>query len=163
MSRKNKVKTNKRIPYKRRKLQLTNYKKRAKLILSGSPRIVVRISNKYVTCQFIKYSSNGDSTVYGFNSSKLESYGFKPGKNLRASYLTGMIAGLNALKAGIKNAVLDTGLKPSVKNSRIYACLKGAIEAGIKIPNDSSVLPSDELLKKNTLTDVIKKIKGENK
>jgi len=77
--------------------------------------------------------------------------------------LTGLIAGLFALKAGAKKAVLDIGLRPSVKNSRIYACLKGAVEAGVNIPHGEGVMPSDELLKKSSIKSVIDKIKGDVK
>jgi len=150
----------KKIPFKRRRKQLTNYRKRLKLIMSGKPRFVVRISNKYVNCQFIKYKPDGDVTIAQFNTIKLSDYGFKGSKNLQSAYLGGFVSGLKALKKGVKKAVLDIGLKTSVKNSRIYASLKGAIEAGVNIPAGKGVMPSDELLKKDELVDVIKKIKG---
>ena len=150
----------KRIPFKRRRLQLTNYKKRLKLIISRKPRFTVRISNKYINCQFIKYLSDGDATLAAFNSKKLNAHGFNGCKNLQSAYLSGLTCGLIALSKGVKSAVLDSGLRPSVKNSRIYACLKGAIEAGIKIPHSDEVLPSDELLKKDSLKKVIDKIRS---
>lgn len=153
----------KKIPFKRRRKQLTNYHKRLKLITSGKPRFVVRISNKYITCQVIKYKADGDITLSTFNSKKLADYGFKSGKNLQAAYLAGLVAGLKSLKAGAKSAVLDTGLKTSVKNSRIYACLKGFIEAGVKVPHGEKVLPDDKLLKKDELDKYVKKIRSKIK
>lgn len=151
---------NKRVPYLRRRKQLTNYRKREKLIISNLPRLVVRLSNKHVNAQFINYKSDGDETITAFNSVKIKDYA---GKNLQSAYLTGLSAGLKAAKKSVKKAVLDTGLKQPVKNSRIYACLKGALDAGIQIPHDASVLPSDELIKKKNLTEAINKIKGEFK
>ncbi len=150
----------KKIPFKRRRKQLTNYRKRLKLIVSGKTRFVVRISNKYVNCQFIKYEPDGDITLVQFNSIKLKDFGFKGSKNLQSSYLAGFASGLKALKKGIKEAVLDIGLRSSIRNSRIYASLKGAIEAGVKIPAGENVMPSDELLKKEELSEIINKIKG---
>lgn len=152
-----------RIPFKRRRKKLTNYKKRLKLIKSGKPRFVVRISNMYVNCQIIKYQPDGDVTITAFNSKKLSNYGFKGGKNLQSAYLTGYVTGLKALKQGVKETVLDSGLRTSVKNSRIYACLKGLIEAGIKAPHSDEVLPNDKLLKKESLNKHVKKIKSDIK
>ncbi len=154
---------NKRIPFKRRKLQLTNYKKRLSLVVSGLPRLVVRVSNKYVRCQFIKYEPDGDLTICAFDSKKLNDYGFNGSKNLQSAYLSGLIIGFKGLKKGVKKAILDMGLRTSIKNSRIYACLKGVIEAGVKVPVGDNVMPSDELIKLKELSDVIKKIKGEFK
>ena len=148
----------KKIPFKRRRQKLTNYQKRLKLIKSNKPRLVIRISNKYITCQLVNYKANGDEVVTSFTSKKLSDYGFKGSKNLQSAYLAGLVTGLKALKKDVKNAVLDTGLKTSVKNSRIYACLKGALDAGVKIPHGPEVLPNDKLLKKQDLDKYIKSI-----
>ena len=40
-------------------------------------------------------------------------------------------------------AILDTGLNTSVKGSRIYASLKGMLDAGMKIPYDPKILPDE--------------------
>jgi len=153
---------NKRVPFKRRRKGLTNYKKRLGLVISKKPRLVVRVSNKYINCQLIKYSSDGDVTLATLNSKKLSDYGFKGGKNLQSAYLTGLACGLLGVNKGVKNAILDIGLKPSIKNSRIYACLKGVIDAGVKVPH-GDVLPSDEFIKKAELKKsielIVKKVK----
>ncbi len=149
------------LPFKRRRLNITNYRKRLKLVSSGKIRFVVRISNKYVNCQFIEYHEDGDKTLVGFNSKSLNKVSFKGGKNLQSAYLSGYFAGLLAIKRNIKEAILDIGLRPSVKNSRVYAALKGALDAGINIPHGEEVLPSDELLKKDELKEIINKINKE--
>lgn len=151
--------SSRRVVFKRRRKGLTNYSKRLKLIISRKPRLVVRLSNKYITCQIINYKSKGDRTIVAFNSKKLSDYGFKGGKNLQSAYLTGLVIGLKALKNGVKKVILDTGLRPSVKNSRIYACLKGFIAAGVNVPHDEKVLPDDKLLKIEELSKYITKIK----
>jgi len=148
-----------KIPYKRRRLQLTNYRKRLQLVVSKQTRFVVRISNKYVNCQFINYLSDGDVTVVGFNSKRLADYGFKGGKNLQSSYLAGFAAGSLALGKGVKKAILDIGLRSSIRNSRVYAALSGVIDSGVKVAHGDGVLPSDQLLKKDKLKKVIEAIK----
>jgi large subunit ribosomal protein L18 len=98
-------------------------------------------------------------TLVAFNSRVLNNYGFKGGKNLQSAYLSGLASGLMALDKGVKNAILDIGLRSSVKNSRIYACLKGVLDAGVKIPHGKEILPSDELIKKDKLKKVIDDVK----
>ncbi len=137
----------KRVPYKRRREGKTNYKKRLKLVSSGKPRFIVRISNKYVTCQVTKFKPEGDITVCTFNSKKLSDYGFKGTKNLPSAYLAGLVCGFLAKKKGIKEAVLDSGLHVTLKGGRIFAALKGAIDSGLKIPHGEGVFPQESRLK----------------
>jgi len=137
----------KKSPYKRRQMGLTNYNKRLRLVKGKLPRAVVRISDKYVTCQVINYLPKGDVTIASFNSKTLNKFGFPGSKNLPSAYLTGLVCGIKAKKAGAKKAVLDTGLKINIKGSRIYAALKGFIDAGLAIEHDPSVLPKDDRLK----------------
>ena len=40
--------------------------------------------------------------------------------------------------------ILDIGLNQSVGGSRIYALLKGAVDAGLKIPHSADILPKPE-------------------
>ena len=63
------------------------------------------------------------------------------GKNTSSAYLTGYLCGKKALKEGIEGAVLDLGLKTSINGSKIYAALKGAVDAGMNIPHNESILP----------------------
>ena len=44
-----------------------------------------------------------------------------------------------------KEAVLDIGRHP--KSSRLFAALKGAVDAGLSVPHSEKVLPSDERIK----------------
>ena len=43
-------------------------------------------------------------------------------------------------------AILDTGLHKSSKGSRIYAALKGVIDAGIHVPHSEEILPDKETI-----------------
>ena len=66
------------------------------------------------------------------------------GKNTSAAYLTGYLCAKKAIKEGLDGAVLDMGLKSSTKGSRVYAALKGAIDAGLEILYNDIVLPDDD-------------------
>lgn len=130
----------------RRKLQgKTHYRKRLKLLKSGEYRAVIRVTSRDTTIQFIKFQEKGDEVAITSNNTALKKLGWKyPCGNIVTSYLTGIIAGSKAKKMGIKSAVLDIGLQPNVQYSKVYAALKGIISAGINIPHNKDVLPSDD-------------------
>lgn len=112
---------------------------------SRSPRLVVRKTNTRVTVQLIEASVVGDTTVATAVSSELGGFGWRAGiGNLPAAYLTGLLAGLRAKARGLKEAVLDVGLHPPVRGSRLYAALKGALDAGLEIPHNPEVFPDDD-------------------
>jgi len=142
-----KLKPTYKMPFRRRKEGKTDYRKRLVLLKSEKPRLVVRKSLKYITAQLVEYSEAGDKTIASTNSKQLVGLGWKFAcDNTPAAYLTGLLIAKKAEKAGrkITEAVLDAGLYPSTKGSRIYAVAKGARDAGLDIAVDESVLPSDE-------------------
>jgi len=145
------------VKFRRRRECKTDYKKRLNLLKSELPRFVVRLSNKYITCQFVKYETDGDKTLVSVSSKKLADFGWKySGKNIVAAYLSGYLAGKLASEKKVKNAVFDIGLQ-SCKNSKIFAALKGAIDAGIEIPHGDERLPAEERLSGEHLSEQIQK------
>lgn len=131
--------------HKRRRLQKTDYKKRLALLKSGKPRLVIRKSLDNMKVQIIGFNVAGDKTMASAFSSELGSLGWKNGMgNIPAAYLTGLLAGTRAKKAGISEAVFDLGLQTNTKGSRIYAALKGAVDAGLAIPHSEDILPDGE-------------------
>jgi len=54
---------------------------------------------------------------------------------------------LECAQKGIKDAVLDIGLKDSTKGSRIFACLKGTVDAKLNVPCSKEVFPSEDRIK----------------
>ena len=48
------------------------------------------------------------------------------------------------MKKNIKEAVLDIGLNTPINRSIIYAVLKGALDANLKIPHSKEVLPDEK-------------------
>jgi len=134
----------KRLPMKRRLMQKTDYNKRLSLLKSGLPRIVVRRNLSNVHIQIINYHPNGDKTVVEVISNSLKKFGWKGhAGNIPAAYLTGLVAGYNALKSEIREVVPDLGMQRSTKGSVIYAALKGVLDAGVKL-NLGDVVPSED-------------------
>ncbi|HJW97322.1 MAG TPA: 50S ribosomal protein L18 [archaeon] len=135
------------VPHRRRREQKTDYKLRLRLLKSGKPRFVVRASGRSVTCQIVLHDSKGDRTIANATALELKKHGWKGHTgNLPAAYLTGYLCGQKA-KGKVREAVLDIGLHTSVKGARIYAALKGVLDAGIEIPHSEEVLPSEERIK----------------
>ncbi|RLF08815.1 MAG: 50S ribosomal protein L18, partial [Thermoprotei archaeon] len=132
-----------KVPLRRRREGKTDYRLRKKLILSGLPRLVVRGSLKHFTVQVTKAEINGDRVLASAHTKQLvRDFGWRGAcGNIPAAYLTGLLAGLRAVNNGIKKAVLDIGLFSPIKGSRVFAALKGAIDAGMEIPCSEEVLP----------------------
>jgi large subunit ribosomal protein L18 len=98
--------------------------------------------------QFIEAKPNGDFTLSDSSSYNLSNYGWKlSGANIPAAYLTGYLAGKKAIKAGIEDAILDLGLQSNTRGSRIYATLKGIIDAGVDVPASEDIFPEEDVLK----------------
>src|SRR5713226_7617950 len=135
------------LPFRRRREQRTDYKLRKSLVTSGRARAVVRLSNKYVYVQVTDAKASGDYVRASASSRELSKLGWKGGTgNLPAAYLTGELAGRRAIASGIKEALLDIGLKSSSKGSRLYAVLKGLVDSGLDVPHSPDNLPSEDRL-----------------
>lgn len=135
------------VPFRRRREGRTDYKLRLGLIRSGKPRAVVRSSNAYVQVQLVEARPSGDVVKAAASSRELSKLGWKAGRgNLPSAYLTGLLAGRRALAEGVGMAVLDAGLRPSTKGSRVYAALKGLADSGLDIPHSAEVVPSADRL-----------------
>ncbi|MBS7616734.1 50S ribosomal protein L18 [Candidatus Bathyarchaeota archaeon] len=141
-----------RVPYRRRREGKTDYRKRKALVISGKPRLVVRGSLKNVTVQVIIAKPQGDEVLVSAHSRELiKKYGWKAhGGNVPAAYLTGLLCGLKAKTKGLDEVVPDIGLHSPTKGARVFAALKGVLDAGLNVPCDEEKLPDE------------KRIKGEN-
>lgn len=155
-----------KLPRRRRLEAKTDYKSRLALLKSDKPRVVVRKSNKYITAQVVKSELAQDKIIVGLTSKALLSKGWPKEmagslKSLPAAYFTGIMMGKMALKANIKEAIVDIGMNRNIKNSRLYAVLKGALDAGMSIPCDKSALPAMEIIKNEKIKGVFDKVSGE--
>ncbi|QLG48818.1 50S ribosomal protein L18 [Natrinema halophilum] len=130
-----------KVPMRRRREVRTDYHQRLRLLKSGKPRLVARKSNKHTTAQLITPGPQGDETLASAHSSDLEEYGWDaPTSNISAAYLTGLLAGTRAVDAGLEEAVLDIGLNTATPGNKVFAVQEGAIDAGLEIPHNDSVL-----------------------
>jgi large subunit ribosomal protein L18 len=134
--------------FRRRRKSITDYRRRLKLLKGGKPRLVVRKSLRYINAQIIMFATTGDNALLAVSTQELKKLGWTGTcDNTTAAYLLGFMIGKRAKEKKIDEAVLDSGLHPSTKGSRVYAVVKGAIDAGLKVPCDESTLPSEDRIK----------------
>jgi len=151
---------NYRVPYRRRREKKTDYAARRILATSEYPSFVVRVSNKEITVQVTKSEIEGDYILANASSQELKAkYGWKAsGKNIPSAYLIGYIAGKKALGVGIGIANLDMGLKRVTRGNKVFAVVQGANDAGLEIPVDSDVVPSQEAMNGEVIAEYAKNI-----
>ncbi len=135
------------VKYRRKREVRTNYKKRLALLKSGIPRLVIRKSNNKITLQVVEYHPDGDKVLFSFVSSNLEKFGWKYSKkSIPASYLAGLALGKIAKDKKVSNLIVDLGLQVPHQGSKLYASIKGIVDAGINLNVDEKVFPSEERL-----------------
>lgn len=137
-----------KVQFKRRREGKTNYNKRYKLVDLDKTRMVVRITSNHTIAQLVKIGENGDETLVSATSKQLKEFGWLGnGKNTSAAYLTGYLFGKRALSEDYDETILDIGLQPAIRGTKIYAVLKGALDAGLYIPHNESILPDDSRIR----------------
>ncbi|MDP6906181.1 MAG: 50S ribosomal protein L18 [Candidatus Thalassarchaeaceae archaeon] len=145
--------------YKRRSIGVTDYHRRLKLLRNGAPRAVVRVTNTQVICQLVSYSADGDMVVTAADGrGLLGKYAWPKGtstKSVPAAYCTGYALAKQAQKAGHDEAVLDIGLAASTPGNRVFAALKGMVDAGLEVPHSDDIFPSEERINGAHINDKI--------
>jgi len=164
------------VKFKRRREGKTDYYARKRLILQeknkyNTPkyRLVVRISNKTVTCQIVYARIEGDVILSSAYSHELPRYGIKSGlTNYAAVYATGLLLARRTLKklkldttyTGVKDVTgaeynvedvdgqpgafqcfLDVGLARTSTGAKVFAAMKGAADGGLHIPHGVKRFP----------------------
>ncbi len=124
----------------------TDYRRRLNLLKSRKIRIVIRKSLKNIKVQFVEYNPKGDKILVSAVSNELiKNYNWKYSTaTISASYLTGLIAGKKAIDKGIKQGILDIGRNPPTTGNKLFAAIKGIIDAGIECPHDNSKIPAED-------------------
>ena len=151
-----------KVPMRRRREVRTDYHQRLRLLKSGKPRLVARVSNKHVRAQLATPGPDGDEIHAAASSEDLSEYGWDaPTGNLPSAYLTGYLAGLRAVEAGLEEAVLDLGLKTATPGSRVFAVQEGAIDAGLDIPHNDSVLADWSRNRGEHIADYAEQVEGD--
>ena len=144
-----------RVPFRRRKEGKTNYRSRRALVLARTPRLVIRLTLKHTIVQIVKAEAVGDTVVTSAHSSELtKTYGWmSSGRNVPAAYLTGFLCGFKAMSKGVKNVFLDIGLHAPSKGARIFAALKGVVDAGVTVPHSKDILPDENRISGKHIVD----------
>jgi len=149
-----------RVPFRRRRKGKTDYRSRRALVLTKLPRLVARHTLKHVIVQIVKAEATGDRVVVSAHSRELaKTYGWKGGcGNVPAAYLTGLLCGFRATDHGVKEAVLDLGLQAPSRGTRVFAALKGVLDAGVMVPHSESMLPDESRISGQHVVDYASKL-----
>jgi large subunit ribosomal protein L18 len=144
-----------RVPFRRRREGKTNYRRRRALVLSKVPRLVVRLSLKHMLIQIIEAEAIGDKVVVSAHSRELaKTYGWlSNGGNIPSAYLTGLLCGFKAKANGVEKAFLDIGLNIPSKGTRVFAALKGVVDAGVEVPHSEDILPDESRISGQHIAD----------
>lgn len=149
-----------RVQFRRKRSGKTDYKYRLRLLRSGRPRLVTRISLKHVIAQFVRATPDGDLVLASAHSKELEKLGWKGyTADTPAAYLVGLLCGYRALEAGMKECALDLGMYNPTPQAKVFAVLKGALDAGLQIPHDEGILPSEERIRGGHIAQYAAKLK----
>jgi large subunit ribosomal protein L18 len=117
--------------------------------MSRKPRVVIRGSLKSMIAQVVTAGLEGDRVIVSAHSNELaRRYGWKASRgNVPTAYLTGLLCGLKAEARGIREAIPDIGLHSPSKGARVFAALKGVLDAGVHIPHSEEKLPDEKRLR----------------
>ncbi|MCK4266732.1 MAG: 50S ribosomal protein L18 [Thermoplasmata archaeon] len=133
------------VQFRRRRKGKTDYRQRKNLLMSGLPRAIVRCSSNNTFVQFADFKPEGDVIIASASTKELQKMGWKHHTgNTPAAYLAGYLAAKRAKLGKVDKAVLDLGLRTPTKGSKVFAALKGMLDAGMDIPHSEEVLPPEE-------------------
>ena len=145
------------LKFRRRREGRTDYHKRLSMLKSRKNRLVVRKTNSNTIVQVVGYKPDGDVIIASASSSQLKKLGWEHGTaNLPAAYLTGYMAGLKAKKAKVGEAIVDIGLQAPSHGGRLFAAVKGAIDAGLAVHASQDAFPPEERLTGGHINEGIK-------
>jgi len=164
------------VKFRRRREGKTDYFARKRLVVQdknkyNTPkyRMIVRFSNKDITCQIAYARLEGDRIIAAAYSHELPRYGVKVGlTNYAAAYCTGLLLARRLLKQlnldgeyegntdingevfcvednddgpGAFRACLDVGLARTTTGAKVFGAMKGAADGGIDIPHSEKRFP----------------------
>ena len=144
--------------FRRRRNGKTNFYYRKRLILSNKLRFVVRSSLKHIIIQIAQAELIGDKILSLTSSAELvKNFNWRGGTgNLPTAYLTGFLAGKKALQNNLKNGVLDLGVTSPIRGNRLFTALKGLIDAGIEMPHNKKIYPSEDRIRGENIANYAK-------
>jgi len=137
----------------------TDYRKRKAILVGRHVFASIRISNENVIVQITKAEVKGDRVLVSAHSRELLKYGWRGSrKSMPACYLVGLLAGKKAKAKGIDSCIIYTGLRGFT--SRVAACTKGLIDAGLKIPVGDDSLPNEDMIMGRHIVDYANLLKS---
>jgi len=179
------------VQYRRRREGKTDFKARIRLLTQDKNkyrtqkyRLVVRFSNRDITCQIAYATIAGDKMVCSAYAHELSSYGLKVGQtNYSSAYCVGLLCALRSRSAlGLEKThssaemtnkalgaestdkelrpftvVLDRGLKRTSTGSKVFAALKGAQDGNINLPHSEKRYVGYDSITKKYDQEVFKK------
>lgn len=180
------------VKFKRRREGKTDYYARLRLTIQdknkyNTPkyRLIVRFSNKDITCQVAYSRIEGDMILCAAYSHELPRYGIKVGlTNYASAYCTGLLLARRLLKKlgldqlylgctdvtgeeynveavesgpGAFRCYLDVGLMRTTTGARVFGAMKGAVDGGLNIPHSTKRFPGFDAEAKEFNADVHRK------
>merc|ERR1711963_168833 len=134
------------VKFRRRREGKTDYYARKRLVVQdknkyNTPkyRMIVRCSNKDITCQIAYARLEGDRIVAAAYSHELPRYGVKVGLtdvNGEHSMVEDNDEGPGAFRA-----CLDVGLARTTTGAKVFGAMKGASDGGLDIPHSEKRFP----------------------
>lgn len=147
---------------RRRRECKTDYLNRMKLLKSEKPRLVFRKTNTAVIVQYIESDESKDKILFGVTSKVLLKYGWPENfkgslKSIPASYLTGYLVAKKIQKDKLNTPIVDLGMQRVFHKGKIFAFIKGLIDAGLEIECKEEAFPEEErIIGKNMREDFSK-------
>lgn len=131
------------------------------MLISRSPFVAIRVSNKSIIVQFLRAKIIGDEVVSSTHSRELfKNYGWVgSGNNIPAAYLVGLLSGLKAMKADLKKAIPYLGTQRFVRRSRLAAVMKGIADSGLDINFSGEAEPEADRLQGGHIASYAKELK----
>jgi len=177
------------VKFRRRREGKTDYRARKRMVTQAKNkyntpkyRMIVRLTNTDVICQYAYAKLEGDHIVCAAYSHEVPKYGVKVGlTNYAAAYCTGLLLARRLLrkfklddiykgveqvtgeyflqedeegKPGTFRGCLDVGLARTTTGARIFAALKGAVDGGLEIPHSEARFPGYRRRKKELNAEV---------
>lgn len=140
----------------------TNYRKRSAILIGRHLFVTVKISDQNVAAQVLKPTPTGDIVIASAHSRELADHGWKGAfNNLPACYLTGMLLGKKAMQKEIDAAVLYIGKNHFT--SRVGACTKGIVDAGVSMPVSEESLPDEDRISGHHIAEYSHTLKEDEK
>lgn len=150
-----------RVKYRREREGKTDYSYRIELLRSGKPRLIGRISLRHVRAHMTSTGERGDETLASAFSKELSEWGWKGyTANIPAAYLVGLLCGFRAMESGIGEGVLDIDNYVPSPQAKIFAVLRGSLDAGLDIPHGEEVLPSEDRCRGVHISEYAQKLKS---